>query len=136
MALAAAGAFETLYLQMLRPAGRAQTRAALEAMSEEPGYREFLKEVEARTEKGSTILVVAPRPWGNGQYEYVYYRAVYLVASRTVLPARWNDNRPIRENAQSARYVAAWDMRIESPSHELVWQGTRGALYRRTEPSQ
>ena len=134
MALAAAGAFETLYLQMLHPAGRAQTRATLEAMTDEPGYREFLKEVEARTEKGSSILVVAPRPWGNGQYEYVYYRAAYLVAGRTILPARWNDDRPVRENVQRAHYVAAWGMRVESPAHALVWQGTGGALYRMKEP--
>lgn len=132
----AAGAFESLYLRMLSAEARSSIRAALASMAEEPGYAAFLREVEARTEEGSTIVMLTPRPWGRGGYEYVYYRAVYLVDGRTILPALWLGNEPLFDNVSKAKYIAAWGMPVTSPSHELVWSGPGGALYRKVGSSQ
>jgi hypothetical protein len=129
----AACAFEPLYLKVFRASARSQLRATLSSLAEEPGYGEFLREVEARTEPGSTIVILAPRPWGEGGYEYVYYRAVYLVEGRRILPAIWTNNEPAFGNVREARYIAAWSMPVTSPSHELVWAGPKGGLYRKRE---
>ncbi|MBI2212504.1 MAG: hypothetical protein HYU52_02565 [Acidobacteria bacterium] len=127
----AVGAFETLYLQMLRAHGRDGIRTALASMTDEPGYAAFLREVENRTEEGATIVILTPRPWGRGAYEYVYYRAVYLVDGRTILPALWIGNEPLFDNVRKADYIAAWGMPVTAPSHERVWSGAGGGLYRR-----
>lgn len=132
--LLAASAVEVRYLTLLSPANLRLAREWSGESVDQPGYPEFLREVESRTPPGSRIVIVVPRRWFEG-YAYAYYRANYLVGDRVILPAIGTDDVPIRSNLLGADFVAAWAMELPVATHEEVWRGFRGSLLRKRAPS-
>ena len=132
--LIAVSAVEVRYLTILAPANLRLAREWFGKSVDQPGYPEFLREVESRTPPGSRIVIVVPRRWFEG-YAYAYYRANYLVGDRVILPAIWTDDVPIRPNLLGADFVAAWAMELPVATHEEVWRGFRGSLLRKRAPS-
>jgi hypothetical protein len=78
-------------------------------------YDAFLVEVHRRTPPGSSIAIEAPAPKFQPDYAYRYYRAVYRLPGRRVIPLKDADDRDHPERLAQADFVATWD-------------GKRGAL--------
>src|SRR5947208_17127379 len=86
----AAGAFEPFYLRIFT-IDRARFATVLTELPYRklPGVREFLLEVRERTKEGDAIAIAAPlhrAPRWEGGYDYLYARALYLLAGRRVVP--------------------------------------------------
>lgn len=106
-------------------------RAAELAIAADPNVElaAFLEGVRARTAPGESIaLLLPPRPWDSG-YSRAYFRASYLLAGREVLPVISPADRVLRENLQSATWVAAWRVRYDGRGSS-VWSGSSGTLVR------
>lgn len=93
-------------------------------------YDHFLIQVARRTPPGASIAIYVPTPKFEPEYAYRYYRAVYRLPGRRVIPLRDPDDREHPERMAQADYVAAWNASAELP-HPLVWSGHFGRLYRR-----
>lgn len=91
-----------------------------------PYFPQFLEGVRANTKRGDTIALLVPAwTWDSG-YSFAYYRASYFLAGRRVLPVVWRDDSRHPEHARGAKYVAAWQVRVDGG--EVVWRGSGGTL--------
>jgi hypothetical protein len=100
-----------------------------------PGSRQFLLDVRAHTRDGDAIAIAAPlhrAPRWEGGYDYLYARALYLLAGRRVVPLIDPGDRPHPENLAAATYIAAYRSQPSIPGFAVVWRGRDGVLLRRT----
>lgn len=110
----------------------AQSRAQFAAIIDKPapGMADFLTAVRARTQAGDRIaIVILSSDWEL--YSYVYFRAVYQLSGRRVIPVV--DDRSVAhpERLREATYVAAWGARFRSDEFTTIWAGDGGSLARR-----
>lgn len=110
----------------------AQSRAQFATIIDKPapGMTDFLSSVRARTRPGDRIaIVILSTDWEP--YSYVYFRAVYQLSGRRVIPVV--DDRSVvhPERLREATYVAAWGARFRSDEFTTVWSGDGGSLARR-----
>jgi hypothetical protein len=94
-----------------------------------PPYPAFLEGVRAHTKPGDTIAMVVPELAWDAGYSYGYYRACYFLTGREVLPLVTPENGRLPQNFRSARYIAAYHVRLGMPA-DVVWQSKDGALLR------
>ena len=94
------------------------------------GYDRFLIEVDRRMPAGTSIAIYAPASRFEPGYAFSYYRAVYRLPGRRVVPLKDPDDRDHPERMAQVDYIAAWDAKTALP-HTLVWRGEGGTLYRR-----
>jgi hypothetical protein len=99
-----------------------------------PGLRAFLLDVRAQTKEGDAIAIAAPlhraARWEGG-YDYLYARALYLLAGRRVIPLVDPGDRPHPENVANAQWIAAYRSEPAVPNFATVWRGRDGVLLRR-----
>lgn len=133
----AAGAFEPFYLRIFF-IDRARYGAMLAGLPYRklPGLKEYLLEVRARTQDGDAIAIASlyhrAVRWEGG-YDYLYARARYLLAGRTIVPLLDPSNRQLTENLRQATYVAAYRCDPAIPGFVVVWRGPDGELLRRAQ---
>lgn len=94
-----------------------------------PQYPHFLADLREHTKPGDTIAVVVPAMGWDDGYSYAYYRASYFLSGREVLPLVTPDNRRLPQNFLTAKYIAAFGVRLRVPA-DVIWQGDQGALLR------
>ncbi len=94
-----------------------------------PQYPRFLGNVRAHTKPGDTIAVIVPAMGWDDGYSYAYYRASYYLSGREVLPLMTPENGRLPQNFHSAKYIAAFGVRLRGPA-DVIWQGDQGALLR------
>ena len=102
--------------------------------SSDLGVREFLLEVRERTKEGDAVAIAAPlhrAPRWEGGYDYLYARALYLLAGRRVVPLIDPGDRPLPGNLQLADYIAAYRSEPALPGFIVVWRGRDGELLRK-----
>ena len=80
-------------------------------------YDAFLDDVHRSTPPGASIAIEVPRDLER-EYAYRYYRAMYRLPGRRVVPLKDVQDRAHPERLAQADYVASWD-------------GKRGTLRRR-----
>lgn len=114
-------------------ANRAGLRNGLTAMQEPPGfypeYPLFLQDVRSHTQDGDTIALFVPLNTWRG-YDHAFYRAQYLLAGREILPVLGRDDRPLPQNATSAKYVALWNLKARATIGQNVIASHHGQLIR------
>src|SRR3954452_12334975 len=122
----AAGAFEPFFLRVFF-VDRARFGAMLTGLPYRklPGSKQFLLEVRARTQDGDAIALAAPlqRARWDGGYDYLYARALNLLAGRHILVLLDPANRQVPENLRRATYVAAYRCEPVLPGFVVVWRG-------------
>jgi hypothetical protein len=130
-----ATAFEPFYLRIF-VLDRAGLGAALTEMPYRklPGMRQFLAAVRERTRDGDVIAIAAPlhRKTGwLGSYDYLYERAHYLLAGRSVVPLIDVDDHLQPQNLALATHVAGYRCQPQVPGFRLIWRSQDGVLLRR-----
>lgn len=96
--------------------------------------KQFLLDVRARTKDGDAIAIAAPlhrAPLGAGAYDYLFERAIYLLAGRRIVPLVSEDDKPQPQNVLLANYVAGFHAAPAIDGFEVVWRGRDGVLLRR-----
>ena len=93
-------------------------------------YDHFLIEVAKRTPPDSSVAIYVVTPKFEPNYAYRYYRAVYRLPGRRVVPIMDADDRSHPERMAQADYIAAWAT-TRTFEHQQVWAGNLGTLYRR-----
>ena len=96
-----------------------------------PSYPQFLREVRARTERGSSIAILVPMRYWNEGYAYAFYRASYFLAGRRVVPLVSPDDQTHLPRASETDYIAAWDIGARVPEERVIWRGHDGFLVRK-----
>lgn len=99
-----------------------------------PGMKQFLLDVRARTKDGDAIAIAAPlhrAPLGAGAYDYLFERAIYLLAGRRIVPLVSEDDKPQPQNVLLANYVAGFHAEPAIDGFAVVWRGRDGVLLRR-----
>lgn len=97
----------------------------------DPSYPDFLRHVEESTTPGSTVLIITPNADWFVQYGYLYFRGMYLLEGRRVLPVVSRSGVVYGDRFRTADYVAAWHMQYTSPIHDTVWTTATASLSRR-----
>jgi hypothetical protein len=92
-------------------------------------YARFLDGVREHTKPGDRIGVIVPNMHWDYGYAYAYYRAIYFLTGREVLPLLYRTDAPIPENLGKAEYLAVWN--APAPHAHVVWQGNGGVLLSR-----
>ncbi len=130
----AAGAFQPFYLRIFT-LDRQRFAATLVNLPYRklPGSRQFLLDVRARTQDGDVIALAAPlcRMHWEGDYDYLYARAVYLLSGRRVIPLLDASDRPHPESLGGATYLAAYRCDARAPGFAVIWRSADGELLRR-----
>ena len=128
----AVGAFQPFYWRMFAM-NRASARAALTELPYRrfEGLRRFMLGVRERTRDGERVAIVLPAErWDEG-YQYGFTRSTYLLYGRTTMPLIDEEDRPLRQNLQSADAVASLQRDVTIPHFETVWRSGDGVLLRR-----
>ena len=131
-ALIAFGAFEPFYFKIFTIRGDAMSAMLTELpYKKNPGLRTFLNDVRTHTHHGDAIAIASPYAQWDGGYDYVYARAMYLLAGRRVLALLDTGNRPQPQNLAQAEYIAAYHVNVRFSQFTIVWSGPDGILLRR-----
>jgi hypothetical protein len=77
------------------------------------------------------IAVVGPYTQWDGVYQYMYGRAMYLLAGRRLVPMYDQQNRFHPEKLGAAGYIAAYRLEPLVPGFQTIWRGPDGTLLRR-----
>jgi len=132
VAAIAAGAFEPFYARIF-----VADRAGLVAneitlpFRKLPGSREFILDVQTRTQPGDVIAIAAPfQKWDEG-YRYLYMRSLYPLSGRIVLPLIDEHDHQRGDNLMRANVVAAYRCEPSLPGFGVVWRGREGVVLRR-----
>ncbi|MBI2214953.1 MAG: hypothetical protein HYU52_15000 [Acidobacteria bacterium] len=95
-----------------------------------PGYRELLREADARIPRGERVAIVFPTlEWPRG-YSYAFFRAEYLLAGRVIVPLSWWDG-PAPERIAEAEYIVVYGAGRPSGRWERLFQNGDGEVARR-----
>ena len=104
------------------------TRAAsVHSAAPSDDYEAFLARVRDSTQPGDSIVILAPARRGSEEYSFAFFRASYVLAGRTVLPAVDASGGVAGDNIRTARYVAVWHGHFVSNRH-VLWRAPGGEL--------
>jgi|GEM_PF-545508 len=108
-------------------------RFAAQPDRRDPAFGPFLRRIEETTPPGSSIVIVTPNPDWYVQYGFMYFRALYVLEGRHVLPALspLPDNTPRVDRLSSADFVAGWRTNFHSPLYDPIWSNDLSSLSRR-----
>jgi hypothetical protein len=92
-------------------------------------YDRFLEHIRRTTVSGDSIVILAPAHRETPDYDYAFFRASYVLAGRTVLPAVQND-RLVMANVDAADFAAVWRGHAGLKGR-LLWREGAGELWHR-----
>ena len=127
-----AGGFEPFYLRIFALDRAALRQTYLELPYRKlPGFRTLLTESRKATPPGARVALWLPSGRWESGYEYGYYRSVYLLAGREVLPLLDDSSRFLPANLAAADYVICWHCRPPFNGFEDILQTPDGVLARK-----
>jgi hypothetical protein len=91
---------------------------------------EFLHEVGRHLKRGDRVVVAFAPP--AHAYSYAYYRTLYILAPRPVLPPDPPGTGGFTANLNRATHLVTWDFDLQRPGFELVLRQSKGTLLRRS----
>jgi hypothetical protein len=128
------GGFEPFYLRVftLDPATARNAFTEL-PYRKLPGFRSFITFVDASTPARSRIVLLLPFTQWEGGYGYGFYRAGFLMPSKTVMPMlELNADRLDRRAFDKADYIAGWHGAPPVDGFVPIWRSPDGILLRRS----
>lgn len=90
---------------------------------------QFLHEASRLLRHGDRV-VVALAPPANA-YSYAYYRTLYILAPRVILPPDPPGTAGFTTNLERATHVLSWEFDLQLPGFDVVLKRDKGTLLRR-----
>ncbi|MEO8217412.1 MAG: hypothetical protein ABI718_10070 [Acidobacteriota bacterium] len=126
------GSFEPFYVRIFFSDRDALRRLYVELPYRKlPGFRPLLSRVRELTPLHAKVaLWVPPGRWNEG-YEYGYYRSVYLIAGREVVPLLDAADHFLSSNLDQADYLVCWHCNPGFAGFKTVLRTPDGFLARK-----